>query len=113
VKGGKGTWYSVHKNEWGVDHPAMRADIEGLTLGFQLAMRVIDENQSLIEAGNKAHHHKGPVSGDDASALLSSLENDLLAVKAEVNKASLLFYIFISANALLASNGNQYRLPMS
>ena len=84
VKGGKGTWHSVHKNEWDVDRPARRADIEGLAFGFQLAMMVVDENQS-FDTANKTHHNKGPASGDDTGALVSSLENDLLAVKAEVS----------------------------
>lgn len=92
VKGGRGTWQNVHRNEWDVDRPALRADTDGLALGFHLAMGVVDQSQSgaSIQPGIKSsQHHKG-AEGDDTSttALLSSLENDLLVIKAEVRRQS-------------------------
>ena len=67
------------KNEWEVDRPAMRADTGGLTYGFQLAMDVADRSKGHPDASKKS---KG--AEDDSGTLKSSLENDLLCIKAQV-----------------------------
>lgn len=80
LKGLGGTWQTVAKNEWDVDRPAMRADADGLAYGFTLAMSVLEGERR----GGGSGHRGGAAAKDEA--LRASLENDLLAIKAQVSR---------------------------
>lgn len=106
LRGVGGTWQSVAKNEWDVDRPAMRADADGLAYGFMLAMAIVEGDRDGMASrhssaqsrgggraasaggggGNNINHQNNQNNKDEA--LKSSLENDFLAIKAQVGRGS-------------------------